>query len=187
MSKVCVAICNYNHELFLEQSIKSITSQDYQDLDIVVVDDHSKNRVVIQEIVENVSDNRVRIIQLDENKGKWNALNIAFSTTNAQLCTSHDADDVSLSWRISQQIQTLKETNTLHNLCGFTHCFTEEDVAAGLITPCPQQVRMLDAENTFNFVHAGFKAAGVNHYYTGNFETAGVSAMFPKWIWDIGF
>ena len=33
----------------------------------------------------------------------------------------------------------------------------------------------------------GFYTPGINHYYTGNFETAGVSSMFYKEIWDIGF
>ena len=32
----------------------------------------------------------------------------------------------------------------------------------------------------------GFKTPGINHYFTGNFETAGVSSMFHKTVWEMG-
>ena len=148
MSKVCVAICNYNHEKYLEQSIKSIIEQDYDDLDIVVVDDGSISKVA-REIAGSFFDKRVRFLQLEVNKGKWNALNIAFSTTSAQICTSHDADDVSLPWRISSQLFTMKQTDTVHNLCGFRHCWSEEDVLKGLMDPKPSSVRIFGHEEAF--------------------------------------
>lgn len=185
MSKICVAICNYNHERYLEESIKSIIRQDYDDLDITVVDDGSSSKVA-REIAGSFLDKRVRFLQLEVNRGKWNALNAAFSTTNAQICTSHDADDVSLPWRISSQLFTMNQTETIHNLCGFKHCWSEDDVLKGMIDPKPSSVRIFGREEVFSLVSAGFQTSGINHYYTGNFETAGVSAMFPKWVWDIG-
>jgi hypothetical protein len=35
-------------------------------------------------------------------------------------------------------------------------------------------------------VSAGFQQEYINHYYTGEFETAGVTAMFYKGLWKIG-
>lgn len=187
MSKVCVAICNFNHERFLEESIKSIISQDYEDLDITIVDDCSDNQKEVTNIVAGLKDKRIRYIPLQENKGKWNALNVAFSTTDAQVCTSHDADDISLPWRISHQMGTLRQTKSIHNLCGFLHCWDENDVTKGKVTSKPKSTKIIEKDEVSQLVLMGFQTQGINHYYTGNFETAGVSAMFAKWVWDIGF
>lgn len=187
MSKVCVAICNYNHEKYLEDSINSIVKQDYDDLDIAVIDDCSENTAAVKEIVSSFKDKRVRFLQMSKNAGKWNALNAAFSTTDAQVCTSHDADDVSLPWRISSQLSTLRETGTVHNLCGFLHCWNENEVIVGREVKRPDSMRFFDKEEVFSAVSTGYRTVGINHYFTGAFETAGVSAMFAKWIWDIGF
>ena len=158
MSKICVAICNYNHERYLEESIKSIIRQDYDDLDITVVDDGSSSKAA-REIAGSFLDKRVRFLQLEVNRGKWNALNAAFSTTNAQICTSHDADDVSLPWRISSQLFTMKQTETIHNLCGFKHCWSEDDVSKGMIDPKPSSFRIFGREEVFSLVSAGFQTS----------------------------
>ena len=186
MSKICVAICNYNHERFLDKSIRSILTQDYQDLDVVVVDDSSKNQKQVYEIVEEINDQRIRFIPLTTNLGKWNALNIAFSTTSADACTSHDADDVSLSWRLSHQLLIMQETKSIHNLCGFIHCWNENDINDGDKLVKPKSIKFISSDSVFEMVSQGFKTPGINHYFTGEFETAGVSSMFLRRVWDMG-
>ena len=188
--KICVAICNYNHEQYLLESLLSITRQDYQNLDIVVIDDGSDAKLdhsSAREIVEQVNDDRVRFHRFEQNQGKWQCLNYAFSTTDASVCTAHDADDVSLSWRISSQMAVLSETQTAHNLCGFVHCWNEQDVVAGLERQKPTSLNVLSKEDIFKSVLQGFQHPGCNHYFTGNFETAGVSAMFLRDVWNVGF
>lgn len=185
-SKVCVAICNYNHSAYLKESILSIVNQDYENIDITVVDDGSENQEETRDIVGSILDKRIRFIGLKKNTGKWNALNIAFGTTDSAICTSHDADDISLSWRISSQVELLKKTNTLHTLCGFISCWSEEDMIKNSNISKPNQEKFSSGDDIFNAVIHGFKTPGINHYFTGNFETAGVSSMFPKVIWDVG-
>ena len=188
--KVCVAICNYNHSKYLKQSIRSIVEQTYENLDIAVIDDASDDRDESISIAESFGDKRIRYVQLPLNRGKWNALNTAFSTTDAEICTSHDADDVSLAWRISAQLKIMSQTKTLHNLCGFISCWTDEqlnDMLAGSSRTEPDTLRIVDGEEVAKLVLAGYQTPGINHYFTGKFETAGVSAMFHKTLWSIGF
>ena len=118
-SKVCVAICNYNHSAYLKESILSIVNQDYENIDITVVDDGSENQEETRDIVGSILDKRIRFIGLKKNTGKWNALNIAFGTTDSAICTSHDADDISLSWRISSQVELLKQIHCIHCAVSF--------------------------------------------------------------------
>lgn len=184
--KICVAVCNYNHSKYLEESLRSVVEQDYGNLDIVVVDDGSSD-LLSKDIATSFSDSRIRHHRFETNHGKWHALNYAFSTTQATVCTAHDADDVSLSWRLSAQMAAMQATKTVHNLCGFIHCWDEADVTKGRALARPDSMSCIGAEDVARLVTTGYQAPGCNHYYTGNFETAGVSAMFLKRVWDIGF
>lgn len=186
--KVCVAICNYNHSKYLQESIQSIVDQSHKNVDIVVVDDGSKDQDVVENIVKTFEDKRIRYIPLKENKGKWNALNTAFSTTDATICTSHDADDVSLTWRIESQLKALIQTNTLHNLCGFISCWSDQELTERKNSlEKPSDIKVASGDDVTKAVLFGFDSPGINHYFTGSFETAGVSAMFYKRIWQLGF
>lgn len=190
--KILVTICNYNHEMFLEESISSIQNQTYDNLDICIYDDGSKNKEKVREIVNKLSkeDKRIRFIDEQENKGKWYGLNKAIETSEAAICTSHDADDISLRLRIERQLQSIILTETYHNLCGFYHCFNEEDVKNNLddynSKELDKNISCLKKEDVFNLVMNGYSHPAINHYYTGNFETAGVSSMFYKQLWDFG-
>ena len=184
--KILVAICNYNHSHFLKESIESIQNQSYDNLDICVVDDGSKDKDVVQDIINSLnSDKRIRSI-FQTNHGKWHALNEAIKTSEAIICTSHDADDVSLIDRIKLQFSILSHTETYHNLCGFYHCWNEDDVLTRKNFTHTGPCNFIDAETVSKHVNDGFSHPSINHYYTGQFETAGVSAMFYHELWSRG-
>ena len=187
--KILVTICNYNHSKYLEQSIKSIQAQTYSNLDICVVDDGSSDIDKVIDIVETLKseDKRIRFINLKKNYGKWFSLNAAIETSDAFICTSHDADDISLKDRIDMQLFAMNKTNTVHNLCGFHHCWKEEDIEEHINDLIDtQNVRVVGPEPVKKMVFEGFKHPRINHYFTGNFETAGVSAMFLRELWSAG-
>jgi len=187
--KILVTICCFNHGKYLEESVKSITSQTYENLDICIVDDGSDLSQGIDKIIDDLEaqDARIRSIRLKENKGKWFGLNEAISTTTADLCTSHDADDISLPDRIERQLKCLIQTQTLHNLCGFHHCWSEDDVQKIIKTHTPPNtMNVIDSAEVTRAVLFGKQTHGINHYFTGDFETAGVSALFYRQIWELG-
>jgi len=187
--KVLVTICCYNHGKYLNESVQSIIDQTYTNLDICIVDDGSDSDQGIDKITKDLlqRDSRIRVITLPKNVGKWHCLNEAIRTTDAVLCTSHDADDISLPDRIDRQVTCLMKTETLHNLCGFHHCWSEDDVARikkDYVTPIELQV--VNPELVSSAVMTGKRTPGINHYFTGQFETAGVSALFYRQIWEMG-
>ena len=185
--KILVTICNYNHNQYLKESIESIQNQSYENLDICIYDDGSEKQEEFLEIIEKVNkDSRIRTILSKNNRGKWFGLNEAIRTTDAKICTSHDADDISLKNRIERQLNCLKTTNTAHNLCGFYHCWNEDDIIKYKKHEYSENLIVIDSKSVYNLVVQGFNHPGINHYYTGNFETAGTSAMFYKQIWDAG-
>jgi len=188
--KILVTICNYNHNQYLEESIKSIQNQSYENLDICVYDDRSTDLENVKDICEKLKtdDSRIRIIYSDSNKGKWNGLNESIQTSDAELCTSHDADDISLKDRIEIQYNTLTRTDTIHNLCGFYHCWNEEEVQKYKDAEYNRKtcISVMEPETVLELVNIGASHPNINHYFTGEFETAGVTAMFLRRFWDLG-
>ena len=187
--KVLVTICCYNHGKYLDEAVQSIIDQTYTNLDICIVDDGSDPGQDIGRITRALQqrDTRIRVITLPKNIGKWHGLNEAIRTTDAVLCTSHDADDISLPNRIERQVACLMKTQTLHNLCGFHHCWSEDDVAKAKKDYTPlTELLIVNSESVSSAVMTGRSTPGINHYFTGQFETAGVSALFYRQIWEIG-
>lgn len=188
---ILVAICNYNHSKYLQESIESIQNQTYDNLDICVVDDGSTDQEKVIDLIKNISksDKRVRLLVNAQNNGKWHCLNSAIESTSATICTSHDADDISLKDRIEIQHNVMVHTQTLHNLCGFYHCWKEDEVQMrkDIVLPKTHNISVIDSKTVSEMVIAGFQHPKINHYFTGGFETAGVSAMFDRDLWKIGF
>jgi glycosyltransferase involved in cell wall biosynthesis len=189
-NKILVAICNYNHKEYLKQSIESIQNQTFENLDICVIDDGSADQEDVLDLMQEFSpDKRVRLITNKTNQGKWWCLNKAIETTDAIFCTSHDADDVSLKNRIEAQYNTLDRTGTYHNLCGFYHCWNEDHVNKYkdlTINTSPEEMDIINKDKVIPLVVQGMNHPGINHFYTGEIETAGVSALFYRSIWKLG-
>lgn len=187
--KVCVIIANFNHSKWLESSIASALNQTYRDIEVLVVDDGSNDKDVVKKIVESAQlrDSRVVYLDLPTNKGKWHALNEAIKTTSCELITTLDADDVCPEDRIARQVDVFKLVpGTLHVLSGFHHCWSEEEVNQNLKKTQTGPLQVIPHETVRNMVIAGFSTPGINHYYTGDIETAGASAMFHRQVWDLG-
>jgi cellulose synthase/poly-beta-1,6-N-acetylglucosamine synthase-like glycosyltransferase len=67
--KISIVISVYNGEGYLEKALLSIENQDFKDIEIIMVDDCSKDNSVnlIKELM--IKDPRIRLYQNEENKG----------------------------------------------------------------------------------------------------------------------
>ena len=135
MKLLSIAIPCFNSESYMRHCVETLLTGG-EDVEIIIVDDGSTNKEQFMEIVGRLKkeDDRIRYIDLEKNYGKWYALNKAIETTDAQVCTAHDADDISLPDRIDMQALALLGSKTQHNLCGFHHCWNEEDVEKNIDT-----------------------------------------------------
>ena len=104
---VSVVMAVYNGEKFLQKAIDSILAQSYQEIEVIVVNDGSIDTT--KKILDQVEDERVRIIHLERNQGAANALNIAIDNAMGQWIAIHDADDISYSNRILEQVRFLRK------------------------------------------------------------------------------
>ena len=87
---ISVVIPLYNKEPIIEKSIRSVLSQDYDDFEVVVVNDGSTDRSA--EIVKGIDDSRIRLIE-QENGGPSKARNIGVKNAIGEWIIFLDADD----------------------------------------------------------------------------------------------
>lgn len=90
--KVSVIVPVYNTERYLEQCIKSITSQTISEIEIIIVDDGSKDECAIlcDSLAKN--DERIRVIH-KENSGPGLARNAGIDAANGEYIGFVDSDD----------------------------------------------------------------------------------------------
>lgn len=184
---ITVVVPCFNHGKYLKECVESLIGQTYPHLEIIIVNDGSKDETREVAAALCKKDPRVSFLDFPENKGKWFCLNAAIEMSKGLFVTCQDADDVALPQRIERQFKALQATESVHNLCGFYHCYTEEDVQKHKNEYLDGDLKGIEADVVSQMVEYGFKTPGINHYFTAEFETAGTSAMFLKALWNVGF
>ena len=87
---ISVVIPLYNKEPIIEKSLRSVLSQDYDDFEVVVVNDGSTDRSA--QIVKEIDDSRVRLIE-QNNGGPSKARNTGVKNAIGEWIVFLDADD----------------------------------------------------------------------------------------------
>lgn len=110
----------YNAERFLENTLQSVIDQTYKNIEIVLVDDCSKDKSA--KIIERFMSEGIQISYhlQDLNRGAGAARNKALELARGQYVAFLDSDDVWLPQKIEQQIALMKEKQT-----GFSYAAIE--------------------------------------------------------------
>ncbi len=95
---VSVVIPAYNAEKFIRDAVRSCFNQTYRPVEVVVVNDGSTDSTVdaVNDLNESIPDGELelRMIDIGENKGSANALNVGFSEARGDYVCWLSADDV---------------------------------------------------------------------------------------------
>jgi len=115
---VSVVIPAYNAGKLIEDAIKSCFSQTYRPVEIVVVNDGSTDSTVhvVNDLSDLIPNNEfeLRIIDIGENKGAANALNVGFSGARGDYVCWLSADDAFIDRRkVQKQVDFMKKTKAL--------------------------------------------------------------------------
>lgn len=111
MAKCTVIMSVYNDELYLEESIKSILTQSFNDFYFYIVDDCSNDSSYsILKKFEAV-DNRITVFKNLENKGLAYNLNFLINKSITPFLARMDADDISLKSRLEKQYKKIIDTD----------------------------------------------------------------------------
>lgn len=109
---ISVIIPLYNKEPIIERSLHSVLSQDYDDFEVVVVNDGSSDHST--DIVRSINDPRIRLIE-QENGGPSKARNTGTKNAKGEWIVFLDADDELLPGAL----KTFTDSASLHKGCDF--------------------------------------------------------------------
>jgi glycosyltransferase involved in cell wall biosynthesis len=103
-----VALC-YNHERFIQEALQSVVNQTYSNIELIIVDDFSKDKSVeiILKFLENNSS--AKTIFNKSNLGNCRSFNQALKIAKGKYIIDFSTDDVMLPERIEKQVAKFEE------------------------------------------------------------------------------
>ncbi len=122
---VSVIIPAYNAQEYLKDAIDSILKQTYKNIEIIIIDDRSRDKTA--DIIRRYSKSHNNILAFynKENMGVGWVRNFAISKANGKYIAWQDADDISLSDRIESQVNYMETTPEVGVVGGFIEIFGE--------------------------------------------------------------
>ena len=87
-----IIMANYNNDKYIQEAIQSVISQTYSDWELIIVDDCSTD-TSIEKVKPFLSDERIKLIRLDKNKGVGYAKRIGCKNATNDILGILDPDD----------------------------------------------------------------------------------------------
>lgn len=109
--KISVIMPAFNAEKTIDMAIRSVLSQTWQNLELIIVNDCSTDNTLlaIQRIAK--SDSRVKIIDNPTNVGAYVSKNLGLKLATGSYITGHDADDWAHPQRLERHMQLIQSEN----------------------------------------------------------------------------
>lgn len=106
---ISVIIPTYNREGLVGRAIKSVLSQTYKDVEVIVVDDASTDDTETE--VKKIESDRLRYIKLNKNGGACRARNFGINEAKGDYIAFLDSDDIWNPDKLEKQMKYLLSKN----------------------------------------------------------------------------
>lgn len=114
---VSVVISCYNHEKFVQQAIQSVIDQDYENIELIIIDDGSSDGSVtkIKEMIVSCEKRFDRFeFRNRPNKGLCTTLNEALEWCEGDFFSAVASDDIWLPYKTKVQIELFMESENIN-------------------------------------------------------------------------
>ena len=115
--KVSIIVPVYNAANYIEQTIQSVLAQDYENWELILVENGSADDSVAK--IQAFDDERIRLIIMDGNTGAANARNEGMRQATGTYVGYVDADDLWRPDKLSRQIAFMQEKNAAFAFTGY--------------------------------------------------------------------
>lgn len=127
---VTVLLPAYNHERYIEQSIRSVIAQDYPNIELIVLNDGSKDRTA--EVIRSLdAECRARFVRYEfvdkPNEGVARTMNRGLEWARAEFISGIASDDLMKPDKISTLMAVLYEAPPEVGLAGGDADFVDDD------------------------------------------------------------
>lgn len=133
---VSIVIPCYNHEKFVQECIQSVIDQSYQNIELIIIDDGSKDNSVqkIQEMIPNCEQRFARFeFRHRPNKGLSATLNEALGWCEGKYFSPLASDDIILSHKIKLQVDLIEKNDGVVGVFGAVQEIDEQGLKGKVI------------------------------------------------------
>lgn len=120
MAQVSIITPCFNSSKFLEDTIKSVLSQTFQDWEWIITDDQSADNSV--EIIKKHQDSRIVLFEAKKNGGAGHARNLSLEKATGRYITFLDADDYWEPTFLSEMISFMQSEKAELAYCTYARC-----------------------------------------------------------------
>lgn len=123
MPKISVIMGIYNGADTMDEAIRSICNQSYEDWELIVCDDCSTDNTVEKMEKWCSEDNRIKLVKNEKNMGLAATLNHCLKYANGIYIARMDDDDISYPERFSEQIDFLMNNQEFAFVSSIVDCY----------------------------------------------------------------
>jgi len=118
---VSIIIPCYNHEKYVSQTIESIVNQTYRNIELIVIDDGSKDNSV--NVIQKLADKYNFTFLYRSNKGLPTTLNEGIKLSKGKYFSACASDDIYKLDKIEKQVEFMEDNNEYAMCYGKIVCF----------------------------------------------------------------
>ena len=135
MPKVTIALSVYNVEPYLRKSLDCIINQTFRDVEILCIDDCSKDGTyaILEEYA--AKDERIRLLKQPTNMGLSCSRNLAMAEAKGEYILMLDGDDLFDPQMVEKAVNKAEETGADMVMWDYAVFYDEREIAPQLATP----------------------------------------------------
>ncbi|MGP4079006.1 glycosyltransferase family 2 protein [Pseudalkalibacillus sp. R45] len=177
---VSVITAAYNCAKFIKSTIQSVQAQTYENWEMIIVDDCSKDNTAEVILAEAENDPRIKYIKLEKNSGAAVARNTAINEAKGKFIAFLDSDDQWVPHKLERQISYMKENDYAFTFTGY-RIIDEEGEPTDQVVQIPKEI---DYEGLLKNTIIGCLTVVVNKEKTGHFQMPNIRTRqdFALWL-----
>ena len=113
---VSVIIPTYNRASLLPRAVHSVVNQQYEDLELIIIDDGSTDETPA--VVSAIGDTRIEVVRFEQNRGIGAARHEGVSRARGEFIAFIDSDDVWLPGKLELQMRLFQTYSHLDLIFG---------------------------------------------------------------------
>lgn len=167
-SFVSIIIVSFNAEKYIEKTIESCLNQTYKNVEILLLDNASKDKTI--EIAKKIqfSDRRLSVFEGKENLGPYKGLNFLLDKASGEYIAIQDHDDIWFPEKIEKQVEFLEKNNDFI-ACGTNTFYSYEDRDILILNQRAKITNFVD-HTSLMFRNKGFRYEDKHHFSDDHFE-----------------
>ena len=139
---VSVIIPTYNRAYCIENAVQSVLQQDYENMEILIVDDGSTDDT--EAVIKGIEDERIHYYKNSSNKGAAATRNIGLALAQGKYIAFQDSDDEWLEGKLRQQVEVLE-----HSDYGMVYSCFEREFPDGRVEKVPRDAIQPEAKQGY--------------------------------------